>query len=211
MLTVALTGSIGSGKSSVSSMFTRKGSYLIDADSISRKVVEPGLPAWKDIVNYFGEEILNPDKTINRQKLGDIIFNNSEKRERLNQITHPRIGEEGKNELERIKTIDADAIVIMDIPLLIEKGGQKVTDILVVVYVTLEVQIQRLMIRDKINLETAKQRISSQLSLDEKIKYADYIIDNGGPLQKTEKEVERIYNKLIKLNKLIKSDYYSTP
>lgn len=190
-LIIGLTGSIASGKSTVSAMLDRFHIPVIDADKLARKVVEPGEQAYNKIIHVFGDDILNDDQTLDRKKLGTIIFADEEKREQLNNIVHPAV----RNEMlrERDAYIHAgEKCVILDIPLLFESKLTDFVDKTVVVYVDEIIQLKRLMARDQFTEEEARQRIDSQIPLREKIKLADGIIDNNGTKDET-------YGQLIEL------------
>lgn len=178
MYIIGLTGGIASGKSTVSSILKDKGCRIIDADRIAHQVMEEGRPVWQKVVDRFGEGILLPDRSINRKKLGDAVFNDSGLRSWLNDITHPVIREEIYRQMEKARQEGCD-IVVLDIPLLIEAGWQETVDELWVVYVSRENQIKRLMARNGITREQALQRIDAQMSLEEKRNYADILIDNN--------------------------------
>jgi dephospho-CoA kinase len=196
---VGLTGGIASGKSTVSHIFRSLGAQVIDADILAREVVEPGKPAWQDIVNAFGRDILLPDGSIDRKKLGAIVFQNPTKREVLNQIVHPRVFEEEKRLYQELRRQYPEALIIVDAALLIESGSYQRFHKLIVVYVDEQTQLRRLMLRDGISAEEAWARIRSQMPLSEKVKYADYIIDNRGSLEETRRQVEEVYKKLMDL------------
>jgi len=196
MLIVGLTGGIASGKSTVTKMFEREGGYIIDTDVLSRVVVEPGTPGWKEVVDYFGREILNSDRTLNRKKLGEIVFSNSEKRKKLEYILHPKIYEEKSRCIKEISEKDERAIVIVDIPLLVEVKKHKTVDKVILVYVSPRIQIERIMKRDGFSLEDARRRISSQMPITSKVKYAHYIINNEGSLDKTREAASEVFRKL---------------
>ncbi len=192
---IGLTGGIASGKSLAAEELKRLGVYLIDADEIAREVVRPGLPAYKEIVKEFGEDILNPDKTINRKALGAIVFSNPLLRKRLEQITHPGILGEIDKRVFAIKGKDTKAIIIVDAALLIEVGLHKKMDKVIVVYADENTQIARLMKRDGLTKDEAKNRISAQMSLNEKKKYADFVIENveGKEKKEIKDEVKRLF------------------
>lgn len=197
MYLIGLTGGIASGKSTVSKMLIGFGGHLIDADKIAREIVEPDKPAWQDIVNKFGDEILLADKTIHRAKLGDIIFSDGELKEYLNSVTHPRIKEEIKDQIAKYSN-KKNAILILDIPLLYESGWDKATDENWLVYVNQSVQLQRLMVRNQLSEKQAMNRINSQMLLEDKMKHADYIIDNNGELEYTREQVVSRWNEVSK-------------
>lgn len=195
---IGLTGGIASGKSLVAEALKRLGAHLIDADEIAREVVKPGLPAYLDIVKEFGEGILDPDKTINRKALGKLVFSNPEIRKRLEQITHPRILDEINKNVKAVKGKNPDAIIVVDAALLIEVGLYKKMDKVIVVYADEKTQIERMMKRDGFTMDEAKNRISAQMPLQEKRKYADFVIENVEGMGKEEvrEEVKRIFDRL---------------
>jgi dephospho-CoA kinase len=196
MKVIGLTGNIGCGKSVVARMFEELGARVIDADLIARLVVEPGEPAWNEIVQTFGEAILNSDGTINRGKLGEIVFNDKEKREALNRITHPRIIERIKELIEEFRKENVE-VVIVEAALIVEKGGVKpLINDLIVVTADEEAQIRRLIERNALSREEALSRIKSQMPLSEKVKYATYLIDNSGTLDETRKQVEEVWKRI---------------
>jgi dephospho-CoA kinase len=197
MLNVGLTGGIASGKSTVAKMFQAKGAYLIDFDKLAHFVEEPDQIAWKAIVDYFGPDILNEDRTINRIKLGLIVFPDREKLSKLNSIVHPAVFEEWRKRIEDIRRKNHEAIIISDVPLLIEVGMQSQVDVVVLVYISPEDQIQRLMDRNGYSRADAERRLSAQMPIDEKISQADFIIDNTGSLEKTEVNVNALWEVLL--------------
>jgi dephospho-CoA kinase len=204
MLNIGLTGGIGSGKSTVAQFLKDKGAYLIDFDILAHNVEEPGRPAWKRIVEEYGPDILNEDSTINREKLGDIVFQDKKRLERLNSIVHPAVFEEWIRRLEEIRKEKEDAIVISDIPLLIEVGLQKHVDLTVLVYIPPETQIERIMTRNGYTREEAEHRLQSQMSIDDKLSFADIVINNEGPPEETEKIVETYWTELLEREETLK-------
>ena len=192
---IGLTGGIASGKSLVAEELKRLGAYLIDADEIAREVVKTGLPTYNEIVKEFGEKILNPDKTINRKELGRIVFSNTELRKRLERITHPRIQEKIDKYIKEIKGRNPDAIIVVDAALLIEAGLYKKMEKVIVVYADEKTQIERLMERDGFTMDAAKNRLSAQMPLTEKRRYADFVIENveGKNKEKIKDEVKAIF------------------
>jgi dephospho-CoA kinase len=193
---IGLTGGIASGKSIVSSIFKELGAYVIDADRISRDVMVPGSEIYKKVVNVFGEGILKDDQTIDRKKLGDMIFGNPEKIALLNECTHPEIFREIDRRVKEIRQNTPDALIIVDAALLVETGAYKTFDKLVVVYVDKETQLKRLKERDGFTDEEVTKRISSQMPLKEKVKYADFVIYNDKGLEETRRQVEEVYKTL---------------
>lgn len=200
MIIVGLTGSVGTGKSTVSGFFKELGAYTVDWDELARKAVDPHSKAWYEVVECFGEEFLNEDLTLNRQKLADMVFSDSEKRTRLNQIVHPQVIKEDERITEEIKSLDADAIVVKDIPLLYEAALPIVVDKTIVVYASEETQLRRLEERG-MRPEDGRKRIGAQIPIDDKVKRADFVIDNDGSLEETRRQVETIYSLLRRLSR----------
>ena len=197
MIIVGLTGSVGTGKSTVTNFFRELGAYIIDWDELAREVTRPHLRAWKELVEYFGKDFLNEDLTINRQKLAEIVFSDREKVAKLNQIVHPEVFKEDERITNEIKSLDPDALIIKDIPLLFEITRPIFMDKVVVVSASEQTQLRRLEEKG-MSREDAQNRIKSQLPLEEKIKSADFVINNDGPLEVTKKQVEEIYSLLRK-------------
>jgi dephospho-CoA kinase len=198
MLNVGLTGGIACGKSTVARMLEEKGALLIDFDELAHQVEEPGRPAWREIVRHFGPEILNADETIDRRKLGAIVFADPGKRDLLNSLVHPAIFTEWGTRMEEIREQRPDAIVVSDIPLLIEAGLQPRVDLILLVYLAPEGQIARLMKRDGYSREEAAQRLASQMPIDEKIPSADIVIRNDGSRDDTSRQVGEVWEELKK-------------
>ncbi|WP_430784856.1 dephospho-CoA kinase [Virgibacillus flavescens] len=190
-LIIGLTGSIASGKSTVSSMFREFEIPVVDADQIAREVVCPGEKAYTEIVDAFGEEILFDDKTIDRKKLGSYIFNDKAKRSTLNSIVHPAVRKEMLAQRDAFVTSGAKCVVL-DIPLLFESKLTHFVDKTVVVFVDQATQLNRLMNRDKSSEDEARSRINSQISMDEKAHMADKVIDNNGTIEQTSYQLEEI-------------------
>ena len=197
MKIIGLTGGIASGKSTVSRALQDLGAIIIDADEVAHAIIEPGKPAWEDIVEHFGTEVLNPDQTIDREKLGAIVFNDPARLQVLNQITHPRVGEQFKQMIKNIKSQQSDAVLFIEVPLLYETHMDRICDEVWVVWVDEETQIQRLMKRDGLSREDALKRIDAQMSLDEKAKRADVVIDNSFSIEETIETATKYYNNII--------------
>lgn len=200
-LLLGVTGSIGTGKSTVAKMLEELGAPIIDFDVLSRIVVEPGKPAYQDIVSFFGEQVLTEDKTLDREKLREIVFRDMEKRKKLESFTHPRIGETYAEQVDQLSKGKDQVIIQVVIPLLIETHMQAMFDHLLMVYAPEEVQLKRLMARDKISQELAESIIRSQMSVEEKKGYCDLIIDNSGSLEETRRQVEEVWKKLMNIQK----------
>ncbi len=196
MKVIGLTGNIGSGKSTVAEMFRQLGAKIIDADSIARKIVEPGQRTWKEIKDVFGDEVISSDQSIDRQKLGDIVFNDVSKRELLDNITHPKIFDEINNLVNEYEK-DHSNVVIIEAALIIEKGGLlDLIDKLILVVVDEDTQTKRIKLRDDIPSDQIQSRIKSQMQISEKKKYADYIIDNNGSVLKTRTQANKIWKEI---------------
>jgi len=193
---VGLTGGIGSGKSTVARMLADLGAKVVDADALARRAVEPGEPAWRDIVAEFGEDVLLPDRTIDRKKLGDIVFGDEIKRRRLNAITHPRIAAASQAEIGAHRAAGVP-IVILEAALLVENGIHRGLDGLIVVAASPETQLRRLVARDGLSEDAARARIAAQLPLEEKVAAATHVVDNSGSLEETRRQVEAVWRKLL--------------
>ena len=199
MLKVGLTGSIAVGKSYVVSVLAELGCVTFDADKVAHTVMEPGRPAYEDIVREFGEGVLATDGSIDRQKLGAIVFGDEARRIQLNEIVHPRVIEEQNRLLEQAEANDPYGIAVIDAALMIESGGYKRFDKLIVVYCDRETQLERLMRRNQITREDAERRVAAQMSSDEKLRYADYTIDTGGTFDETRQRVVEVLDDLKQL------------
>ncbi|MDM8525610.1 dephospho-CoA kinase [Desulfococcaceae bacterium HSG8] len=200
-LLVGVTGGIATGKSTVSAMLKEMGAPVIDFDLIARQVVEPGQPALEKIVEYFGKQVLQDDGTLDRKMLSKIVFRDFEKRKKLESFTHPAIYEEFFNQVSRIVEDDPDAIIQVEVPLLIELNLQYLFDKLMVVFIPGEEQVRRLAARDGISEEEAANMLKSQLSIDEKVRYADFVIRNEGTPKETRSQVEDLWASLKKIQK----------
>lgn len=198
MLIIGLTGGIASGKSLVAKTFKDLGAHLIDADKIVHDLLEPGQTAWNEVIDHFGAGIQLPDKTIDRRRLGEIVFNDPDKREWLNRSLHPKVFEVFNGRVKHISERQPDAVIVLDAALLIETGYHKKTDKLVVVYAEEEQQLKRMMERDGFSREHALARIRSQMPLGEKRGHADYVIDNTGPREETERQARDVFAACIR-------------
>jgi dephospho-CoA kinase len=199
MLKVGLTGGIATGKTFVVSVLRELGCEVIDADTVAHQVIEPGQPAYRDIVNYFGSGILNEDGTVNRAALGAIVFADKDQREKLNSIVHPRVFEAQEKWFRDVANRDPNAIAVIDAALMIETGSYRRFDKLIVVYCDPELQVQRLMDRNNLTREQAIARISAQMPSEEKLKYGDYIINTSSGFEDTRRQVEEVYAELREL------------
>jgi dephospho-CoA kinase len=198
---LGVTGGIASGKTVVSGMLEELGARTIDFDVLSRVVVEPGKPAWKEVVAYFGEQVLLEDKNLDRKKLSEIVFRDPKKRKKLESFIHPRIYEEFRWLVQEYATEDPEVIIQVGVPLLIEVNLQYLFHKILLVYIPTEMQIERLMKRDRISREMAINMMSSQLPIEEKRSYADFIVDNSGALEETRRQVEEVWKKLKEFQK----------
>jgi dephospho-CoA kinase len=196
--TVGLTGGIASGKSTVAATFRDLGVPIVDADAVAREVVLPGTPGLTAIVSSFGPEVLLPDGSLDRKKLGERIFGDEAARRTLNAITHPRIAAESARRVAELSTGPAP-YVIYEAALLVENGLARAFDALVVVAVDPETQVRRLMARDGIDEAAARGRLATQLPLEDKIAMADHVIDNGGTREETRRRVEEVHRALSAL------------
>jgi dephospho-CoA kinase len=201
MLNVGLTGGIASGKSTVVRMLVEKGAVVIDHDRLAHIAYEPGGPSYEAIVAGFGREILAPDGKIDRKKLGAIVFKNPERLKDLNGIVHPVVLSGWKKKLAEIERQNPRAVVISDVPLLIEVGWQKEVDVVLLVYAAPEVQVERVKERNGHTLEEARERLAAQMHMNEKRQYADLVIENSGTLDELQKQVDAMWGRLLELEK----------
>jgi len=195
-LLLGVTGGIATGKTTVVRMLEELGAPVIDFDLLAREVVEPGKPAWKDIVGYFGKGILLKDGRLDRDKLSGIVFQDAEKRKTLESFTHPRIYEASHRQVKKILEKAPNAVIQLDIPLLIEQNLQHMVHKVLVVYIPREKQIARLIERDGMSREEAVDRLRAQLPIDEKLGKADFVINNENTLEETKKQVEDLWQTL---------------
>ncbi|HEV7796591.1 MAG TPA: dephospho-CoA kinase [Pyrinomonadaceae bacterium] len=196
MLRVGLTGSIAVGKSFVSGVLAELGCRLLDADATAREVVEPGSAALRSIVTAFGPDILRADSTLDRAKLGAVVFADADQRARLNSILHPYIIARQDERLREWETTDPNGIAVVDAALMIESGGYKRFDKLIVVHCRDDVQLQRVMVRNNLHSEEAQRRIAAQMPQDEKKKFADYLIDTSAGFDAARQRATEVYEEL---------------
>lgn len=195
MKLIGLTGGIGSGKSTVAQLLVRHGWELVDADQIARDIVEPGQPALTELAQAFGEDILQEDGSLDRGLLASRAFSSREKTAVLNSITHPRINEETQARFDAARQAGAD-FVVYDMPLLVDKGLHKDMDATIVVDVDAEERVRRLVAYRGLDEEDARRRIAAQIPDDVRRVVADFIIDNNGPLEALDEQVEGVVEKL---------------
>ncbi len=196
MQVIGLTGGIATGKSTVSAILKKAGAEIIDADRIAREVVKKGLPAYREIVENFGETVLLSNGEINRSVLGDLIFNDPRKKQLLNRIVHPHVRRETNRQLKDMEKSSPDTIAVLDIPLLFETEMHKDLSEVIVVYAPEHIQVERLMKRDNISEADAVARVRSQMPIEEKKKRATIVIDNSGTMQDTRKRTLEIFKTL---------------
>lgn len=193
MMIIGLTGGIASGKSTVSQKLADLGAIIIDGDKIAHKIMEPGWPAYAEVVNEFGNDILNPDLSIDRTKLGAIVFEDPARMRALNRIVRPHIYEAIDKEIETKRLAHPKAVLVLDIPLLFEARLDLIADQVWVVWVDRETQISRLMGRNSLTRDDAIRRIDSQMPLDEKARRAHLVIDNNGSMDDTLRLATKYY------------------
>jgi dephospho-CoA kinase len=196
-LLVGLTGGIASGKSSVSRQLVELGCRLVDADLLAREVVAPNEPAWRAIVEAFGADVAGPDGQLDRKRLGALVFADPARRKVLEGITHPAIAARRQAILDAWAAEGFDGLVVLDIPLLIEVGAAGEVDRVVVVYAEPAAQLGRLMARDSFARAEAERRVASQMPLAEKVRRADFVIDNSGEPAETQAQVRAVHAALV--------------
>jgi dephospho-CoA kinase len=195
-LLVGLTGGIATGKSTVAETLRRLGAEVIDADQLAREVVAPGEPALAEIVREFGD-VLQPDGTLDRKKLGAIVFGDTPRREQLEAITHPAIRERFQARLRELEAAGFEGLVFFDAPVMIESGNYRNMDRLVVVVTGDATQRERLMARDGMSAAEASRRMATQMPVADKAKLADYVIDNSGGRAATEARTREVFEALL--------------
>ena len=195
-LLVGITGGMGSGKTLAAAIFLEFGAYILDADIICRKLVEPGQPALKEISKSFGKNIINKFGNLDRKKLAQVIFSDSKKKKELENILHPRVFEFEKLEYERICQNDPKALVIIDAALLIESGNYIRMDKVIVINTDRNTRIERVIARSSWERDEVVARIDNQMPIKEKMKYADFVLDNFSDKISLRKKVKDLYEKL---------------
>lgn len=200
MLKVGLTGSIGVGKTFVSSELAKLGCRVLDADKTAREVVAAGTPGLNAVVEAFGVEVLQADGTLNRARLGAVVFADEEKRLLLNSILHPFIIAAQDEKLREWEAEDASGIAVVDAALMIESGGYKRFDKLIVVHCRTEIQLERLMARDAITREEAARRIAAQMPQEEKMRHADFLIDTSFGFEDARRLTREVHRQLLELS-----------
>jgi dephospho-CoA kinase len=200
MLRVGLTGSIAVGKSHVLSTLRELGCHAIDADQTAREVVEPGTEGLRRVVEEFGEGVLKPDGRLDRARLGEIVFGDHERRSRLNAILHPLILLAQDGWMRAVEAEDPEGIAVIDAALMIESGGYKRFDRIVVVHCRPEIQVERLMRRNNLSRAEAERRIAAQMPQEEKMRYADFLIDTSDDYETTRERTLEVFQKLKALS-----------
>ena len=201
MVVIGLTGSVGTGKSTVAGMFHRLGAQVLDADAIAHQLLEPKRLGWRRVVRTFGESILNDDQTINRAALARIVFRNKARRRQLEAILHPQVLRRIKQELCLARHSGRVPAIVLDVPLLVEAGAQRLVDALIVVTAPAAAQRARLAQRHGWSEDEIEARIRAQWELSAKAALADYVIDNSDGVDATRTQVRRIWNQLVRRNK----------
>jgi dephospho-CoA kinase len=196
MLKVGLTGSIAVGKTFVCEILRESGAFVLDADWTAREVVAPETRGWQLIVDNFGADVLQSDNTINRAKLGAIVFADERQRQLLNSIVHPLVIEAQNEWLNSIENESPERIAVIDAALMIESGGYRRFDKLIVVWCKPEVQIERLMKRNGLSLEEALQRINAQMPQEEKKRFADFLIDTTEGFEAARRQTVEVFGQL---------------
>jgi dephospho-CoA kinase len=192
-MNIGLTGGIASGKSTVAKMLTERGAILIDLDGIAREVVNPGQPSLFRIAQRFGQAVLQEDGSLNRKKLGDIVFADPSERKALELIIHPAIRAIMKERMAYYESNAPNKLVVVDVPLLYESGLESYFEKIMVVYVSRKTQLQRLMERNSLTVEEAERRIAAQMDIEDKKSRADILIDNSNNIAFTEQQIDRFW------------------
>jgi len=199
MKVIGITGGIATGVSTVAEMFCERGAVGIEADRVAREVVAPNTEAYNKIVEVFGKQVVGRDGTIDRKKLAEVIFRDPAARRRLNAITHPEIRRRIQEEVEGLRSTNPNAIVVIDLPLLLDTTGPEAYELdgVIVVSAGREQQIERLKRRDNLSQAAAEQRLAAQRPVVEKEAEADWVIDNSGPVEETRRQVELLWQELF--------------
>lgn len=189
-MNLGLTGGIACGKSTIADLLVRRGAILIDADQLAREVVEPGSPVLEEVARHFGQAVLKEDGSLDRKRMGEIIFANPGLRKRLEEVLHPPIRRLIQERMTKAEHSHPGRLVVVDIPLLYESGMKDLVSEVMVVYIPKELQLERLMKRDSLTREQVEQRLSAQMPIEEKKGLADFVIDNSGTIEQTERQID---------------------
>ena len=200
MLRVGLTGGLASGKSFVGRSLADLGCYLIRADELGHQVLEPGAEAYDDVIREFGAGVLNPDRTIDRRKLAALVFHDPERLNKLTELVHPPVRERTSKLLDAYAAAHPDGIAVVEAAILVETGSYRDYEKLILAVCGEQQQIERAMARDGLTREEVRDRLSRQMPLDEKIQYADYVIDTSGTKENTLAQTRAVYESLLRLS-----------
>ena len=198
MIVIGVTGGFGTGKSTVAGMFQRLGAVVLDADAIAHELMEPKTPAWRQIVKAFGVRILNADETVNRRHLAAIVFRAPRRRRKLEAILHPKVLRAIRRRLHELRRSRRVKAVVLDVPLLVEAGAERLADALIVVTALPAVQRRRLQHKYGISGEALDARIAAQWDLSAKAALADAVVENSGSVDATRTQVKRLWNRLVR-------------
>lgn len=198
-MVIGLTGGIASGKSTVAGFFREMGAVVVDADTLAHEVIRRGEPPFQQVVARFGEGILGEDGEIDRKKLGQIVFRDRQALQELNQIVHPAVYARWRRLKGELQKSHPRGVVLFEVPLLIESGGQGEVDRLIVVWAERDEQIRRLQQREGYSREESERRVDLQMPLSEKVRYADEVIDGGRPPEEVRREAEMLFGRFARL------------
>ncbi len=201
MIHAGLTGGIATGKSTVSKIFRKAGAFIIDADKIAHDSVRKEKPAWREIVSYFGKTILRADGEIDRTQLGSLVFNDDGKKQALNRIVHPQVRLVIDRQMATIERDHSGGAIILDVPLLIEVGWHRGLEEVILVYAPENIQLKRLIRRDRLSYKDARARIRAQMPIEKKREHASIIIDNSDDFDTTRERTLAVYNDLVEKEK----------
>ena len=198
---IGLTGGIACGKTTIARILKRLGAIVIDADREAKRLIKPNSPAWQKLVKEFGQDILNPDQSINRRRLGNMVFGNEQLLAKLNAIVHPGVVAEIAEKIRSFKSAGHWPAIILDAPLLFEVGAETLVDVVWVVTVDSKTQIDRLINRDNMDYDNAVKRIEAQMSIEEKVSRADAVISNTGTRRATREHVLNLWQQYVETSK----------
>ncbi|HUT74277.1 MAG TPA: dephospho-CoA kinase [Armatimonadota bacterium] len=198
MIVVGLTGGIATGKTTVAQLLRERGAAVVDTDEIAREVTAPGSPALSEIAQAFGPQMLTAQGTLDRKRLGSLVFDDPQARRRLEEITHPRIILEMRRRLEALRRRRRPpALAVAVIPLLYEAGAESEVDVVVAVTAPAEQQVRRVMARDGLTREQAQARVAAQMPVEEKARRAGFVVDASGSLEETARQVAKLWGRLV--------------